>query len=112
MRDDADQLKQRIAALEQEVATLKKRSYPYLGIRKRSDRYFWGLPLYDIALGPDPTKGELRGFGLFVAVGDGLFGKEIIFQLFIESGILSANPFQHHGRVFLFLVPIVGEDGF
>lgn len=71
MCDDSDQLKQRIAALEQEVAILKKRNYPYLGIRKRSNRYFWGLPLYDIALGPDPAKSELRGHARgVIAIGD------------------------------------------
>jgi hypothetical protein len=71
MKDDSDQLKQRIAALEQEVAMLKKRGYPYRGIRKRSDRYFWGLPLYDIAMGPDPEKGELRGHARgIIAIGD------------------------------------------
>ena len=71
MRDDSDQLKQRIAALEQEVAMLKKHGYPYRGIRKRSDRYCWGLPLYDIALGPDPEKGELRGHARgIIAIGD------------------------------------------
>ena len=71
MKDDSDQLKQRIAALEQEVATLKKRGYPYRGIRKRSDRYFWGLPLYDIAMGPDPEKGEMRGHARgIIAIGD------------------------------------------
>lgn len=76
MRDDSDQLKQRIAALEQEVATLKKRGspypgIPYRGIRKRSNRCFWGLPLYDIALGPDLEKGELRGHARgIIAIGD------------------------------------------
>ena len=71
MRGDSDQLKQRIAALEHEVATLKKHGYPYQSIRKRSDRYFWGLPLYDIALGPDPEKGEMRGHARgIIAIGD------------------------------------------
>ena len=71
MRDDSDQLKQRIAALEQEVATLKKRGYPYRGIRKRSSRFYGGLPLYDIAMGPDPEKGELRGHAKgIIAIGD------------------------------------------
>ena len=71
MRGDSDQLKQRIAALEYEVATLKKHGYPYRGIRKRSDRYFWGLPLYGIALGPDPEKGEMRGHARgIIAIGD------------------------------------------
>lgn len=71
MRDDSEQLKQRILALEREVATLKKRGYPYRGIRKRSSRVFWGLPLYDIAMGPDPEKGEMRGHARgIIAIGD------------------------------------------
>jgi len=71
MKDDAEQLRRRIAALEQQVAVLKKGSYLHLGVRKRSDRYFLGLPLYDIALGPDPEKGELRGHARgIIAIGD------------------------------------------
>ncbi len=71
MNENSKQLQQRIAVLEQEVATLKKRGYPYRGIRKRSDRYLWGLPLYDIAMGPDPEKGEIRGHAKgIVAIGD------------------------------------------
>jgi hypothetical protein len=71
MRDDSDQLKQRIAALEREVTALKSRGFPYRGIRKRSDRSFWGLPLYDIALGPDLEKGEIRGHAKgIIAIGD------------------------------------------
>ena len=71
MKDDSELLKQRIAALEREVATLKNRGFLYRGIRKQSDRYFWGLPLYDIALGPDPAKGEMRGHARgIIAIGD------------------------------------------
>jgi hypothetical protein len=71
MKDDFEQLKQRIAALEQEVAALKKRGYSYRGIRKRSNRFYWGLPLYDIAMGPDPEKGEMRGHAKgIIAIGD------------------------------------------
>lgn len=71
MKDDSEQLKQRIATLEQEVAALKKRGYPYRGIRKRSNRLYWGLPLYDIALGPDPERGEMRGHARgVIAIGD------------------------------------------
>ncbi len=71
MRDDSDSLKQRISALEQQVADLQKRGYPYRGIRKRSRRSFWGLPLYDIAMGPDPESGEMRGHARgIIAVGD------------------------------------------
>jgi hypothetical protein len=71
MKDDSEQFRQRIAALEREVAALKKTGYPYRGIRKRSNRLYWGLPLYDIALGPDPEKGELRGHAKgIIAIGD------------------------------------------
>ncbi|MDZ7622785.1 MAG: hypothetical protein U5O69_10920 [Candidatus Competibacteraceae bacterium] len=71
MRDNVDQLKQRIAALEREVAALKSRGYTYRSIRKRSSRQVWGLPWYDIAMGPDPEKGELRGHARgIIAVGD------------------------------------------
>ena len=40
-------------------------------IRKRSERTLCGLPLVDIALGPDPEKNEMRGraHGI-VAIGD------------------------------------------
>ncbi len=71
MKEDSDQLKQRVAALEREVAALKSRSFPYRGIRKRSNRCYWGLPLYDIAMGPDPEKGEMRGHAKgIIAIGD------------------------------------------
>ena len=71
MKEDSEPLKQRIAALEREVAVLKGQGFAYRGIRKRSSRCFWGLPLYDIALGPDPTNGEMRGHARgIVAIGD------------------------------------------
>ena len=71
MNDENAQLKQRIAALEREMAILKQRGYGYRGIRKRSATMLWGLPLYDIAMGPDPEKGELRGHARgIIAVGD------------------------------------------
>jgi hypothetical protein len=71
MRDDSKELRQRIEALEHELAALKARRLPYLGIRKRSPRLLWGLPLYDIALGPDPATGEVRGHARgIIAVGD------------------------------------------
>lgn len=74
MKDDNAQLKQRIAALEKEMAMLKQRGYGYRGIRgirKRSVTMFWGLPFYDIAMGPDLEKGELRGHARgIIAIGD------------------------------------------
>lgn len=42
-----------------------------LGTRKRSGRMICGLPLYDIALGPDLEKGEARGHARgIIAIGD------------------------------------------
>ena len=71
MADDPEKLKQRIAALEQEVVALKKRTHPYRSIRKRSTQLLWGLPLYDIAMGPDPDHDELRGHAHgIIAIGD------------------------------------------
>lgn len=71
MKDENAQLKERIATLEREMTMLKQRGYPYRGIRKRSEKRIWGLPLYDIAMGPDPEKGELRGHARgIIAIGD------------------------------------------
>jgi hypothetical protein len=62
-------LEERIAALEQEVARLKGRGSR--SVRKRATFKLFGLPAYDIALGPDLEKGELRGHAKgFLAVGD------------------------------------------
>ena len=59
----------RVAELEQRVTTLQ-RTRP-CGIRKRSVRCFCGLPLYDIACGADPEKGEVRGHARgILAIGD------------------------------------------
>jgi hypothetical protein len=43
----------------------------YRAVRKRAGFELFGLPAYDIALGPDPEKGEVRGHARgFVAIGD------------------------------------------
>ena len=40
-------------------------------VRRRSKLTLFGLPLYDIATGPDPEKGERRGHARgIIAVGD------------------------------------------
>lgn len=71
MRDDSKVLKKRVAALEQQVAMLKSSRHAYRSIRKRSSQIFWGWPLYDIAMGPDPERGELRGHARgIIAIGD------------------------------------------
>jgi hypothetical protein len=60
---------ERLERLEREVATLRRGGYR--GVRRRSSLEFAGLPLYDVALGPDPEKGEFRGHAKGVlAIGD------------------------------------------
>lgn len=69
MMDDRRDLEQRVAELEQEIVRLRGRAYR--GVRKRASFELFGLPAYDIALGPDPEKGEMRGYAKgFVAIGD------------------------------------------
>jgi hypothetical protein len=69
MNNDSQELRAKLDVLKQEVATLR-RLQPR-GLRKRSNRLFFGLPLYDIAMGPDPEAGEMRGHACgIVAIGD------------------------------------------
>jgi hypothetical protein len=71
MKDKTDPLVERIETLEREVAGLKARAVSFRGIRRRSSRTLGGLPLYDIALGPDPATGEMRGRARgVIAIGD------------------------------------------
>lgn len=70
--DSREALERRVADLEQQLAALRGGGrFPFRGIRRRAS---WGLgdiPFYDIALGPDLTRGELRGHAKgIVAIGD------------------------------------------
>jgi len=66
---DREQLERRVADLEAEVARL--RGHTYRGVRKRSSIEVAGFPLWAVALGPDPEKGEIRGHAkAIIAVGD------------------------------------------
>jgi hypothetical protein len=68
--NEFDRLHQKVGTLEQEVARLKQGAKRH-GVRKRSLRSLWGLPLYDIALGPDPDRQEVRGHARgIIAIGD------------------------------------------
>lgn len=67
-------LEERVAELEKKVAALQAGgpfAARYRGVRKRAS---WGIgdfPIYDIALGPDPGRGELRGHAKgVIAIGD------------------------------------------
>jgi len=67
--EDRRDLERRVEELEAEVARLKRQRFRSL--RKRSDSLILGLPAYDIALGPDFEKGEMRGHARgFLAIGD------------------------------------------
>ena len=71
MSDDVNELRAKIEALEREVALLKQGMVPVRGVRKRSQTTIWGWPLYDIAVGPDPERGEMRGHARgIIACGD------------------------------------------
>jgi hypothetical protein len=50
---------------------MKMQQQMYRGIRKRSNKTLFGLPLVDIAIGPDLEKGEMRGHANgIIALGD------------------------------------------
>src|SRR5688572_15227365 len=69
MSDDPALLHQRISALEKEVEEL--RGHRSRGVRKRSEMKLFGLPLYDISLGPSADKNEVRGHARgIIAIGD------------------------------------------
>ena len=69
--ESREQLESRVAELEKQVAALKGGGRAFRGIRKRAS---WGLgdiPFYDIALGPDLERGEMRGHAQgIIAIGD------------------------------------------
>jgi hypothetical protein len=75
MNDQNRELQERIEALEQEVAELRQAAHlarpKVQTIRRRSTTICLGMPLWEIALGPDPEHGELRGHARAVfAIGD------------------------------------------
>ena len=70
MDDEVDALRKEVAELREKLAALQKCT-PCRGVRKRSAETLFGLPLYDIAFGPDPEKGEMRGHARgIIAIGD------------------------------------------
>lgn len=70
MSDETEELRQQIAELESELRQLTH-GIQRPGQRHRSQVTLFGLPLYDIALGPDPRKDELRGHAVgIIAIGD------------------------------------------
>ena len=65
-----EQLEKRVAELEKQLAAARGAA-GVRGIRRRASFSFGGLPLYDIAVGPDLERGESRGHAKgIVAIGD------------------------------------------
>jgi hypothetical protein len=86
MLPELDDLRARVAHLEKKLVTLEQEASqaPVLfhrryarSTRKRSDAELFGIPLWEVALGPDPLRGERRGHAKAIfAIGDvatGLF---------------------------------------
>ncbi len=68
---DRESLERRVAELEAQVAGLNRMPGHRRGIRRRSAASMGGLPLYEIAVGPDLERGEMRGHARAVfAIGD------------------------------------------
>jgi hypothetical protein len=66
----SDALQEKVQALEQELAEFKRGSVRR-GVRKRSEVHIGDMPLWDIAIGPDLEKNEVRGHARgFIAIGD------------------------------------------
>jgi hypothetical protein len=65
-----EELEQRVAQLERDLAAARGGSYKR-SVRARARWDLAGLPFYDIALGPDPSRGESMGRARgFIAIGD------------------------------------------
>jgi hypothetical protein len=70
--ESREQLERRVADLEKQVAALKRGGLsPVRGVRKRASWGIGDIPFYDIAVGPDLERGELRGHAKgVIAIGD------------------------------------------
>lgn len=76
-----EQLEKRVAELERQLAALGTGRH-MRAVRKRAEFEIVNLPLYDIAVGPDPARGETRGHAKgIVAIGD------------IATGVLALGGF-------------------
>jgi hypothetical protein len=79
----SEDLEKRVEELETEIAALRERTLlPPVGIRRRATWSIANLPLYDIALGSDPGRRQLRGRARgIIAIGD------------IASGVLAIGGY-------------------
>ncbi|QDU46177.1 hypothetical protein Mal52_46760 [Symmachiella dynata] len=71
MSDSREDLEARVEKLEHELQVEQNSHKAKKSVRARSHKKLLGLPLYDVAIGPDFESGEARGHakGIF-AIGD------------------------------------------
>jgi len=63
------ELEKRVETLERELAALRGGRRP--SVRRRASWGIGDLPLYEVAVGPDPARGEARGHAKgIIAIGD------------------------------------------
>ena len=111
MSSETDRLRKAVDDLEEQVATLKKLPR-YRGVRNCSSVVLFGLPLYDVALGPDPETGQVRGHakGIF-AIGDiatGIFAFGGLARGIVAVGGLALGVFSIGGVSLAFLAALGG----
>jgi len=81
MFPEIDELRARVVNLEKKVALLEQSGTTWNGqsltagfrrsVRKRSQTELFGIPLWEVAMGPDITRGETRGHARAIfAMGD------------------------------------------
>jgi hypothetical protein len=72
----SQELENRVDELESEIAALRERTLlPPIGIRRRATMTIGKLPLYEISLGSDPGRRQIRGRARgIIAIGDIAFG--------------------------------------
>ena len=71
--DNRDDLERRVAELEKKLATMQATALRgrTQSVRKRASWGLGDLPFYDIAVGPDLARGEIRGHARgVIAIGD------------------------------------------
>lgn len=84
-----EELEQRVAQLERELAATRS-GRAMRSVRARARWQLAGLPFYDIAFGPDASRGEVRGHARgFIALGDIATG--VIAAGGLARGILAAG---------------------
>jgi hypothetical protein len=70
--ESREDLARRVAELERQISSLKGGAQlPLRGIRRRASWGIGDIPFYDIAVGPDLARGEVRGHARgVIAIGD------------------------------------------